>query len=82
MIRVTTKKKGRLMVRPTAKKAIARRNWVHIIHFRFVEMTSTKGLHRGFIVQGKYRILVQKAIIVFEIPIVLYITTETIMAIL
>ena len=70
------------MVNATAKKVTARSNCVQMIHFLLVDITSIKGLQRGFIVQGRYKILVQKAIIVFEIPIVLNMTTETIMAIL
>ena len=40
-------------------------------HHRFVFIMSTKGLHRGFMTQGRYRRLVYMDISTFDIPILL-----------
>jgi hypothetical protein len=47
---------------------------------RLVEITSTNGLQIGLITQGKYKTLVQNAKAALETPIVLYIITETVIA--
>ena len=59
------------MVKQTAS-AICEYN----VHLRRVLIISTKGLHKGFMVQGISNILVYKAISVLLIPISLYIMSE------
>ena len=46
------------------------------IHHLFVLIISIKGLHRGFIVHGKYSKLVNKAISPLGIPIRVNMVTE------
>ena len=45
-------------------------------HHLFVLMISTKGLHRGFITQGRYRRLVYIAMSPFDIPMFVNIITD------
>ncbi|MBA4321853.1 MAG: hypothetical protein C0408_03445 [Odoribacter sp.] len=56
---------------PTAIKANPNRNCVQTTQLRFVDTTSMYGLQSGFIAQGRYNRLVQKAKEAIEMPIVL-----------
>ena len=78
MARVAWKKKlmGITKAIPASPQPI--RNCMVTIHQRFVLKISTKGDHNGFITHGSPKSPVQKVMAAFDMPILAYITTESI----
>src|ERR1041385_2665247 len=66
------------IVKATPAKPEPMSNCISQIHSRRVLRISTTGLHSGLITHGRYNQLVYRAISEFEIPMLLYMMTDTV----
>src|SRR4051794_20245033 len=76
--RLIWKNEGRWGVSATSASAAPITRCRPTIHSRLVRNMSTKGDQSGLITQGRYSQLVYSAMSVFEIPLTLYMTTDSV----